>query len=379
MFNESLIRKDKILFVHLLNNYTGSPTVLSNLLRSINNKEKYNIGLLTSNTEGVLDNIENIRYYSNYYRWSNNKLLLAIFFCISQLYQFLFVILSKKNDVVYVNTILPFGAALGAKLKNCRVIYHVHEFYNKPNLMQRICIKIAQYSASEIVFVSNYLATCYSKIFKCKVSIVYNSVSDEFHKDAVSLRVSRTEIKKRFDSKNIILPCSLKKYKGIFEFIKLAGLLPSYHFILIISDVSANINKFFFEIPFPENVRILNKVNDMRVIYKNASLTMNMSLPYGEARWIETFGMTIIESFEFGIPCFAPNYGGPKEIINDNLNGFLINPFDTAYIKSKILLLMENFDVYAGFAEMALKRVEFFSPYSFSKSIENIILEITSD
>ena len=38
----------------------------------------------------------------------------------------------NSRDTVYINTLLPFGAALAAKLRGCKVVYHVHEVSVKP-------------------------------------------------------------------------------------------------------------------------------------------------------------------------------------------------------------------------------------------------------
>ncbi len=40
----------------------------------------------------------------------------------------------------------------------------------------------------------------------------------------------------------------------------------------------------------------------------------------------EAFGLTILESMITGLPTFATRFGGPLEIIQDRVNGFLINP-----------------------------------------------------
>jgi sucrose synthase len=40
----------------------------------------------------------------------------------------------------------------------------------------------------------------------------------------------------------------------------------------------------------------------------------------------EAFGLTVIESMASGLPTFATKFGGPLEIIQNDVNGFLINP-----------------------------------------------------
>jgi sucrose synthase len=40
----------------------------------------------------------------------------------------------------------------------------------------------------------------------------------------------------------------------------------------------------------------------------------------------EAFGLTVIEAMASGLPTFATKFGGPLEIIQHSLNGYLINP-----------------------------------------------------
>ena len=39
----------------------------------------------------------------------------------------------------------------------------------------------------------------------------------------------------------------------------------------------------------------------------------------------EAYGLTIIEAMASGLPTFAPKFGGPLEIIEDGVSGFLMN------------------------------------------------------
>jgi sucrose synthase len=50
----------------------------------------------------------------------------------------------------------------------------------------------------------------------------------------------------------------------------------------------------------------------------------------------EAFGLTILEAMISGLPTFATQFGGPLEIIQDQVNGFYINPTDLEETASKI-------------------------------------------
>jgi sucrose synthase len=51
----------------------------------------------------------------------------------------------------------------------------------------------------------------------------------------------------------------------------------------------------------------------------------------------EAFGLTILEAMISGLPTFATQFGGPLEIIQNKVNGFLINPTNLEETANKIL------------------------------------------
>lgn len=58
----------------------------------------------------------------------------------------------------------------------------------------------------------------------------------------------------------------------------------------------------------------------------------------------EAFGLTILESMITGLPTFATRFGGPLEIIQDKVNGFLINPTHLEEMASIILEFISKCD-----------------------------------
>ena len=56
----------------------------------------------------------------------------------------------------------------------------------------------------------------------------------------------------------------------------------------------------------------------------------------------ETFGLTFIEAMSFGIPAVGVDKLGPREIIRNGVNGFLVKPGDSAAMAKKIDLLLSD-------------------------------------
>ncbi|MBW4442183.1 MAG: sucrose synthase [Plectolyngbya sp. WJT66-NPBG17] len=58
----------------------------------------------------------------------------------------------------------------------------------------------------------------------------------------------------------------------------------------------------------------------------------------------EAFGLTILESMVTGLPTFATRFGGPLEIIQDETNGFYINPTNPEEVAAVILKFLDRCD-----------------------------------
>lgn len=353
----------KILFVHLLNNYTGSPKVLAKEIQLLSNTPDYDISLLTSKSDGVLSSLNNVKIFYNGYKWSNSKLILLLRFIIAQVICFLFV-LFHHYDVIYVNTIVPFGAALAAKIRHRHIIYHVHEVYINPNVIKRLYYHVMDKSAERIICVSEYVKNnIRDNINRC--SVIYNPVAS--NTDISNLE---TFIQHKYNNKKIFMVSSLREYKGLYQFIELAKNNTGYNFVLLCSASIFDIQKFFDKYTIPDNMTIIDKKENLLPYYQDSTLTINLSLP---DKWIETFGLTIVEGFDSYSPAIAPDFGGPKEIITQGENGFLVNPYDLEEVSKAIDKICENYNTYKKFALTSKESIKKFNEEVF---ISNIICKI---
>ena len=67
----------------------------------------------------------------------------------------------------------------------------------------------------------------------------------------------------------------------------------------------------------------------------------------------EAFGRNLVEAMMLGIPVIALDYGGHKEIIDNEIDGFLIKNNNIDQYIEKIKLLVENPDIYAHISKKA--------------------------
>lgn len=353
----------KLLVCHLLNNYSGSPRVLSELVKELSADKNFEIAILTSKTDGILNKIENIKYYNNWYQWRENKLFRTLQFLLSQIRNFLFTYFTDF-DVLYMNTVLPFGAAIAARLRKKRIIYHVHEIYINPNFLKRFYFFVMKKCAEKIICVSKYVK---ENLKLENAVVVYNPV--EYSKSPIDVD---SYLKNKFIHKIIFMPTSLKEYKGVFQFLEIARMMPDFKFLLLCSVELSEIENFFSEKSLPSNFSLMGKQNSLKEFYHEALITMNLSL---YDKFIETFGLTVLESFDALVPAIAPKYGGPLEIIQNGKNGFLVDSYNLNEICDCIRKITSDFVIYRNFSMSAKERAKDFNKQKFLKEIKEIIIQ----
>lgn len=83
------------------------------------------------------------------------------------------------------------------------------------------------------------------------------------------------------------------------------------------------------------NIKFVGETSNVEKYYKNASLLILTSQSEG-------FGMVITEAATFGIPTIAFNILGLRDIINNEVNGYLINAYNVDEMANKIVEYFSN-------------------------------------
>lgn len=99
----------------------------------------------------------------------------------------------------------------------------------------------------------------------------------------------------------------------------------------------------------PQRCHLFDPVTDVKKEYLSSSVFVLPSR-------FEGFGLVIIESMACGVPVVAFDCeNGPRSIITDGENGFLVPPFNISLFAEKILLLMKNQELRCRMGENAQK------------------------
>lgn len=344
----------KVVFAHLLNDYSGSPLILSSIIKAVR-KEGYEADLFTcGGSEGFLSDLD-VNYFHFPYRFFNNKYIRLVVFMSSQMILFFKVLWhyrSQKEVVFYINTLLPFGMALAGKILGRKVVYHVHETSMKPPAFKTLLKTLAEKTATTAIYVSNDLMQK-EALPNVDGKVVYNGLSNDFLAKAKGGKPTKTD-----DEFRILMLCSLKDYKGVPEFVELAKRLPKYKFELVINATTEAIKEYFGTVPNYANLTIFPVQSNVHPFYQRADLVLNLSHP---ETWVETFGMTILEAMHYGIPCIVPPVGGPIELIDNGVQGYQIDQRNIDEVEEKIKLIATDKVLYTSLSAKAILKSKQFS------------------
>lgn len=329
----------RIVCFHLYNDYSGSPKVFSQVIEGLLQKG-YKVDLYTSNTEGFLSNIEGVDYHLYSYKWTKSKFKTLLLLIYAQLYIFITSLsfIKQKDVLFYINTICPIGAVLAGKCLKIPVLYHIHEKYVNPNILHKFYEFIWTHFSTHSIFVSKYLQKQYN-IQKKNTYVVYNSLSIDF--------IDKIRIKHRTqNSFNVLMVCSLKKYKGIDVYVELAKRMPQCKFELVLNASNIDIKSYFKNVTIPLNLTIFPAQSSIHDFLYRADLLLNLSIP---TMWIETFGLTLLEAMAYRIPVIGPPVGGPLELIEEGYNGFCVDARDIVSLQDRIshIFDIDNYNKYS--------------------------------
>lgn len=104
------------------------------------------------------------------------------------------------------------------------------------------------------------------------------------------------------------------------------------------------------------SVSFFNPVKDIQSKYLDASI-------YAMSSRSEGFGMVLIEAMACGLPCVSFDCpSGPKDIITNNIDGFLVENGNTKLFSKKIDALINNIELREQMGQQARKKAKSYLP-----------------
>ena len=247
-------------------------------------------------------------------------------------------------------------------------MFHLHEDRTSLNIVHRALSSLRRFFCDFEIFVSQYLwSKEHVSGIDCKV--IPNALPDEF-----IVKARGNNLKPQLNRPFIVLMvCSLKRYKGVWELLEICKHLEStrdIQFHLVLSENDKVISEYFNGTELPANLHLHAKTNDIAKHFVVSSVLLNLSRP---DEWVETFGLTILEGMVYGLPCIVPPVGGPTELVYNDVNGFTVSAYDTKKICGYILRLYEDDRLYN---RMSAKSREISGSFTLSRFKTELVYSI---
>lgn len=171
--------------------------------------------------------------------------------------------------------------------------------------------------------------------------------------------------------KSIIFIGKLIPEKGIDKVLSFAENYPDYE-VTIIGDGPLK-NKVILASENLSNVKYLGFIKNREKLFNHLLESTYFYLPSIKTkRWEELFGISIIEAMSCGCICFCSNHVGPRQIINNKVNGFLL---DENHSASDIIALINDHDL-GMISKSAMNEVEKYSLENVQASWDKVIEEV---
>ena len=96
--------------------------------------------------------------------------------------------------------------------------------------------------------------------------------------------------------------------------------------------------------------------NESKLAFQNGISDISINTSYKIDKWEEWFGLTVIEAMSSGLPVISSNCIGPRQIISDNKDGFIVEQKNLNEFKSKLSKLIDNPNLRKSFSLAARKK-----------------------
>jgi glycosyltransferase involved in cell wall biosynthesis len=342
----------------------------------------------SSNIE-ILKN-EEINYIEINFKEINRKILNNLLYIpnlIFNTFKILYFIKKNKIDIIHTNDLYNLIGICCRVLSKVKVITHVRRMPESfPYIIYIIWVYIHKLFAHKILAVSNANTNIFNK--NNKISILYNPYSRKIEKiyDPCIIDNKLNDTKSTsLDTKLSILYLANYNYgKGQNHAIEVLNILINNRklnldFILHFygDDFGLEINKKFkIELQDLVNNYNLNNFIVFNSASKNVRQTINefdIMLNLSDS---ESLSRVTMEALFYKKPIIATNVGGTNEMIENNINGYLVEKFDYNQMADYLFELITSKNKRAYFINNSDFTLNKFEPNLIANQLLNIYKEV---
>jgi glycosyltransferase involved in cell wall biosynthesis len=254
--------------------------------------------------------------------WRLNRFLLCI----------RLVWLMRRFDVLHVHSVKMAAAALVAKLFGGRVIFHLHELPRRVGWL----LRAAMAAADGVVYCSETCAKHFAAVpVKTKRTIV-NAMQFSDQPPVVH----------RKENRRIAMIASINRNKGQDLLLNAFACLRNRDAELwLYGTTGLSAHKFVHDLKrFAAQPGLKGRVffpgptADVFKVFADVAVLVHTS-------WTESFGMALVEAQSCGVPVIAHDLEGMREVVENEVSGFLVAPGNVQELAGRLDELLANPDL----------------------------------
>ncbi|MEN6552456.1 MAG: glycosyltransferase family 4 protein [Methanobacterium sp.] len=246
-----------------------------------------------------------------------------------------------KPDIIHIQTISIAVPGLLSKmfLKKPYIVYGRGADIYIPDKFTKLISKIVLKNANFVIALTQDMKEAMMKIYQRDIIVIPNGIDMERFKE-ISIRTSHND-----KVKTILFVGTLRPVKGVIYLIEAMKIVKNeYHGakLLIVGDGTEG-----------DKLRAIVKELDLEDSVSFAGQRSNNEIPKYMAEsdifvlpsLSEGFPNVILEAMAVGLPVISSKVGGIPNIIQEGINGLLVEPMNSKDIANKILILLNNEDL----------------------------------
>ena len=117
-------------------------------------------------------------------------------------------------------------------------------------------------------------------------------------------------------------------------------------------EILDDLKEYILESGVKDKIELLGQVDNMNSFYRKLDIFILPSIQP------EPFGLVVIEAMNNKLPVVATNHGGPVEIIENNIDGFLVDYKDAKEIAQVVNKLIKDKELRSYIATNAEEKVK---------------------
>jgi glycosyltransferase involved in cell wall biosynthesis len=358
----------KIIYcIHSTNNSGGMERVLSNKVNYLVNLPNYEVYIVTTGQRGrshfyeISPKVKCIDLEINYTESTNGNVVVRMFKSLVKYFRHKYelkkILFKLKADVVvsmFTNDV-SFLHKIKDGSKKVLEIHFSREFRllaNRRGIVRLIDIYVTNLNDRIVAKYNRFVVLTHQDMQGWKrqenISVIYNSVTNCNNKIVSSLENKRALVIGRLTyQKNLEILIELWS--------EVSQKHPDWILTIVGTGDSKEIKQIIFNKSLDKVVELVPSTNTIETYYKESSLYLMTSR-------FEGLPMVLLEAQNYGLPIVSFDCKcGPREIINNGENGYLIENGNTDDFVEKVSALIENEKLRDKFGKKAKKNSSNFS------------------